>query len=421
MSNQFLSGQSKGVRQSCGVLVCILALLLAACSDPDKQSEIARAELAAKAMKGHDIAVGVVWNQEWNEDDLFFQGARLAQEEINQQGGLDGHLIKIIEAYDHADEETNLGSTTVARKLAAIPNLLAVIGHSTSASAIPASITYEHQGILFIAPAATLTELTNHNFQYLFRTIPDNIEQAKKMAEYANSKHYRNLAVIYPSDKDSEQTAQIFMEKSISKYGISIVYNKMFSEKTKNFNTILSEILSVGEDISKQQVDAIYFSGLLEQAARFIYEARKMGIHTPILGTDDMDSPELWRLSREKAAGTVVPTVFFNTVDTDDNTKLKHFNETFEKKFGKLPGTWSALAYDAMQLLAFAINEAESAVPFKIATALRYMQKPWRGVSGCHRFTRDGNIVGKQIYLKEMNDHGQFVLLPGQEAVKACE
>ncbi|MBF0426597.1 MAG: ABC transporter substrate-binding protein [Magnetococcales bacterium] len=402
------------------VLFSMLALFLSSCSDSLQQPETKSAEAATAtiALPKGDIAIGVVWNQVWNSenDELFFEGAELAREEINQQGGVLGRMIKTIPTHD-LGTESSLGAIQVARKLADTPNLVAVIGHSTSSSAIPASITYEHRGVVFISPSSTQVELTNHNFQYVFRTIPDNREQGARMADYAHEKNYKTFAVLYASDTNSEQVASIFIEESAAEHQASFLYNKMFPENTKDFNYMLSEILAVLDKDPSQKLDAIFFSGLSEQGGVFIQQARRMGVLVPVIGSDGLDSQALWKLSREQAAGTVVPTVF---LDTSSNKQHDLFREAFVKRFGKRPGTWAALAYDAIRLLAHAIKEGESIVPFDIATALRYMPKPWPGVTGCHRFSRTGDVTGKKIFIQEMGKNGKFFPLPGQDNPNTC-
>ena len=48
----------------------------------------------------------------------------------------------------------------LAREIAEIPDVLAVIGHELDGPTIPASITYESNGMLFIAPKSTDIRLT---------------------------------------------------------------------------------------------------------------------------------------------------------------------------------------------------------------------------------------------------------------------
>lgn len=397
---------------------------LASCSENYQESKNERADRAAKSKAKDDIVIGLVWNEKDNKNELFFQGARLALEQINKRGGFHGRLIKTIEMHD-LGSENRLGATTVARKMAANPNLIAVIGHSTSSSAIPASITYEHHGIVFISPSSTQIEFTNHNFQYVFRTIPNNKMQGHRLAYYAKEKGYKNIAVLYSSDANNEQVANIFLESSITEHEAKIVYKKMFFEKTKDFRAILSDILAIMDTESlalgrRVNVDAIFFAGMSEQGGTFIKQARRMGVEAPIIGSDGLDSSALWNYSEGHADGTVVPTVFF---DNKYNPIQNNFKKAFKKiykykdeqkskeknkdKF-KNPTTWAALAYDAVNLLFYAIETSNSTVPFEIAMTLRYLPKYWIGVTGCHRFLRTGDIIGKKMFIQKMVVGGSF-------------
>ncbi|MBF8273660.1 MAG: extracellular ligand-binding receptor [Magnetococcales bacterium] len=411
-------------RLSPWLLVCLPAMLLLLVSCSDQQANTGASSGMPEASSGmpevspgSKIAIGVVWNENWNKDDLVFQGAELAQEEINKAGGVLGHPLEIIPMHD-LGTDTSLGAITVARAMVAIPNLVGVVGHSVSASAIPASVTYENNGIVFVSISSTQLELTNHNFNFIFRTIPNNTIEGLKMAQHAKDKGYKNIAVLYSFTANNEQVARIFMEKSVSLHNANIVYNKMYSKKSKNFSIILSEIKSLLDKTSLTTVDAIFFSGRAEQGGIFIQQARKMGINIPIMGSDGLDSPVLWTHSRETAAGTVVPSVF-NKKNTDE--KYLKFSRDFKYKFGQDSTTLSAMAYDAIGLLAHAIHDGESYVPFEIATTLRFLPKAWRGVTGCHHFTMTGDIVGKEMYIQEMQKDGTFMTLPGPLSLDACE
>jgi branched-chain amino acid transport system substrate-binding protein len=68
---------------------------------------------------------------------------------------------------------------------------------------------------------------------------------------------------------------------------------------------------------------------------------------------------------------------------------------------------WSAQVYDAIHLLADAMQKAGTTVPAQVAEALR-QTRDWSGVTGLHSFDAAGDVSGKPIVLMKM-EAGQFV------------
>ncbi|MFI3120765.1 MAG: ABC transporter substrate-binding protein, partial [Methylococcaceae bacterium] len=141
-----------------------------------------RTQIAADSKDGDPIVIGIAWRAA--DSDLFIAGVKLAVKEINQKGGvLNSPLHIIINDTESAFNDAALSPGArqevvlkIANSFAANPYLTAVIGHSSSSIAVPASVVYQNNGILFLAPSATNAKLTGHNFDYIFRTIPTTAE-----------------------------------------------------------------------------------------------------------------------------------------------------------------------------------------------------------------------------------------------------
>ena len=78
--------------------------------------------------------------------DMQFSGARMAIEQINADGGVDGEMLEAVEVDDVCDPKQ---AVTVANRLVN-EGVSFVVGHLCSSSTQPASDIYEDEGILMI-------------------------------------------------------------------------------------------------------------------------------------------------------------------------------------------------------------------------------------------------------------------------------
>jgi branched-chain amino acid transport system substrate-binding protein len=82
------------------------------------------------------------------------RGVDLAVAELNETGGVLGETVEVVTADDYCDGEQ---AVAAANKLVA-DRVVAVVGHSCSGAAIPASAVYEAAGIVMISNTATGSE-----------------------------------------------------------------------------------------------------------------------------------------------------------------------------------------------------------------------------------------------------------------------
>ncbi|MFH0729435.1 MAG: ABC transporter substrate-binding protein [Pseudomonadota bacterium] len=364
----------------------VLVLLSFTACTPNLEKE--RAGRAEKATG--DIVIAMVWNEPIGAT-LFDEGVMMAAAEINAGGGIFGRKLRLA-VHSNVPQEKEL---EVAESIAADPNVVAVIGHPTSGTAIPVSVKYQKAGLLFISSGATSPSLTNHGFHYVFRNIPSDIETGKVLAEFSVAKGFGKMVVIDDETEYGNTLANLFVENA-ARAGIEILLRKSYYSWQTDFSYMINDILNRGGD-------AIFLGGSVPKAAEVIKQARGMGITIPFIGGDGLDEPALWEIAGDAADGTIVSTVF-NAVDSDPDTRI--FTKNFQDRYGIAPDTWSALGYDAIHLLCDAFRRAGSAVPLVVASYLRFIEDR-HSVMGKYSVTEDGNITGKKFFFKVVRS-GKF-------------
>lgn len=344
-------------------------------------------EREARALKdSEEIVIGIVDTRKMGSN--FLEGVGQAIKEINDEGGLLGRTLRPIYVDDGGNVEQGM---KVAKEFSANRDVIAVIGHRFSSVALSTSITYEQSGIIFISYGATAPDLARDTNQFVFRNIPSDEEIGREIAAIASQKGYTDVIIIYDRANASKRMGEIFYEHA-SNRGITIIALKSYSSWQNDFRLLIADI------IKEFEFDAIFLAGGIPAGAELIRQMRDMGLEKPVLGTNYLDSPELWNIAGKSSEGTIVATVF----DPDmPRTLTRNFVKTFKRKYGYYPDTWAAQGYDAVRVLAHAIEKSGSTVPIVLSTTLKFLTD-WEGVTGNYSFTRDGNIKNKELFFKQV-------------------
>jgi len=330
-----------------------------------------------------------------NKSNLFIDGIKLAAKQINQKSGLLGKKIEIV-TYDYNNSIEK--SKRIARKIAKNPKIAAVIGFPESRTAIPAAITCEKHGILFISTGATCNSFKQYDFLYSFRNVPSDKIIANQIALFAKRNNYNKIVLFVDLNVYRQKLANFFHEEAL-KHNIQIVYQKTYFNWQMDFNHTLAEIKR------KYHFDAIFLNGHISSASEIIKQARQSGIEKPFITNFSFDSPLLWEYIGNYAAGTIVPTVF-DPRHTNSNTIL--FVKEFRKEYECLPDTLAALGYDAMHAIKLASENASSINPYDIASSLLLIDN-FHGVTGDFSFTHDHKQSNHPVFFKTaQNNKFQF-------------
>lgn len=371
-------------------VAALVALVLGGCENRTPAQQ--RATLIEQG-KG-ELVIGVAWPLKSSKGTLV-QGIELAAEEINAGGGvLGGRKIKLLLKDDAASLSTG---RLVAQELADNPEVAAVIGHLNTYITAPASQIYERAGVLMVTPGASGQKLTEQASTLVFRSLPGNRDQGRQIGDYAASQGYKSVAIYYIKNDYGVDLANYF-EQRAHELGIAIADRRSYNMAGDNHAALLTEWASF------MKTDAVFLAGSLPESAQILREARAAGLTIPIFGGAGLDSPELIKRGGASVEGTVVFSLF-NV--GDPRPEVLAFGERYRKRYGELPDSTAAQGYDTLKLIAHAMTRANSAVPAKVATALRGT-RGWQGVTGLSTFSEKGDTVGKQLAKVVVQD-GKFV------------
>ncbi len=146
------------------------------------------------------------------------RGVAQAQNQFNQQNGLNGRLLEIVIADDENKENTG---KLVADELVKNKSILGVIGHGSSHVTDAALPIYTLAKLAVISPTSSSTKFYSPVF---FRTVNSNKVTGKNLAEYAWKLKLKKLVIFCnPNDTYSNTMREEFRVTFMANLGAEIV------------------------------------------------------------------------------------------------------------------------------------------------------------------------------------------------------
>ena len=291
-------------------------------------------------------------------------GVKLAVDEINKKGGIDGKKIELVEV-DNKSEAAE--ATNGAIKLTSQDKVAAIIGAATSGDTVAqAEIANSNKTVLLspsgTAPNVTVTDKGKLN-PYVFRTSFIDPFQGTVAANFAaNTLKVKNVAIFADSASDYAKGLAASFKETFEKAGGKVVSEEAYVGKDTDFRATLTRIKSKNPEF-------IFIPGYYEEVGLIVKQARELGITVPLMGADGWDSPKLVELAGKDALNNTFITNHYSSDDKDE--KVQSFVTNFKaKNDGNSPNAFNALGYDTVYLLADAIKRAGSTDSTKIKEAL---------------------------------------------------
>ncbi len=323
---------------------------------------------------------------------MALNGVRFAIEELNEQGGVLGHQIELIE-FDN--KSTALGSKLAAKK-AVKAGVVTVFGASWSSHSLAMAPVFQAAQIPMISPVSTNPQVTLVG-NYIFRICYTDPFQGKLMAGFAikDLKAMTAGVLINASSKYSEGLADFFIQSYRSQGG-KILFVDNYLDKTADFTPILEKIKSL-------QPEVLFHPGHTKVSAFVLKQARGIGIKTTFIGGD------AWNDNMFKLAGSVIEGSYYSTHWHQDSTGAK--NRQFVEKYRRLsrkfdPG--SPLGEDCVFLFADAVRRAGSFNPERIRDAIS-VTRNFQGVTGNISFDKNGDPIKSAVILMFENGSSVYV------------
>lgn len=321
-------------------------------------------------------------------------GAKMAIEELNAKGiTLDGKKTKfVLMAEDDASDPKQ--ATAVAQKLVDA-KVAGVIGHVNSGTSIPASKIYYDAGIPQISPSTTSAKYTQQGFNTTFRVVASDSQLGGALGRYAaNTLHAKTAAVIDDRTAYGQGLAEEFA-KAAKAAGITIVATQYTNDKATDFNAILTSFKA-------KKPDVVFFGGLDAGGGPMLRQMKQLDIKAKYMGGDAICTSDLPKLAGDGISNDQVICAEAGGVEESARKGLDDFKAAYKKKYGKDIVIYAPYTYDALMVMAEAMQKAQSADPKKYLPELAKIHH--KGATGMISFDAKGDIRDGTISLYTYRD-----------------
>ncbi|MBU8714704.1 MULTISPECIES: branched-chain amino acid ABC transporter substrate-binding protein [Brevibacillus] len=340
------------------------------------------------AADANEILVGVLLPVTGNNatDGKDMQNAiEMAVKKVNDSGGVLGKKLKIEVADDGCDPQM---ATTAANKLVS-QNVVAVVGGYCSGATLPSSGVFKNANIPMIVPAANSAKLPAQGYDTLFLINGLTPDQAQTAADYMAANQAKKVALIHDNSAYAKDLAD-FAKAAVEKSGGTVIAYEAINPEEKDFSALVTKLKGL-------QPDATYFTGYYAAGGLLVKQFKQKAVPGLFLVGDGSFSEDVIKIAgADNAEGlliTATPTAEFIE-------GAEAFTTEYKQTYNNLaPGPFSALSYNAVNLLADALKRANSTERDAIKKALKE--------------TKDFQALGQTISFNAQNtlDTSNFAVL----------
>ncbi len=322
-------------------------------------------------------------------------GIKLAAEEVNAKGGINGKQIDILVQDDRSDASE---AATIVTKFVTQDQVHAILGEVASSRSIAAAPIAQNAKIPMLTPSSTNPEVTKKG-TFIFRSCFIDPVQGAAIAQFAaRTLGAKRAAIMVDRKNDYSTGLESVITATFTKMGGQMVAVQSYQEGDQDFNAQLTSLKGANPEV-------IFVPGYYNDVGLIAKQARDKGIKVPLLGGDGWDSVQLYAIGGTALNGSYFSN-HYSPFDTDP--KVQKFVNDYKAHYGTVPDALAATAYDAANIMFDAIKRANSLDGTAIRDALA-ATKDFPGVTGNVTFNENRDAV-KPIVMIEIKDGGTYAV-----------
>jgi len=302
------------------------------------------------------------------------QGIRLAIEEINAAGGLNGRKLELL-TYDDKGESQEAGNAVT--RLITKDNVVAILGEVASGLSMAGGAVAQEKGVPMISPSSTNPQVTQDR-DMVSRVCFIDPFQGYVVAKFASDTlKCKKVAVLYDQKAPYSVGLRDEFKSHFTDMGGEIVADVAFGGGDLEFASQLAAIRAA-------KPDAVFVPGYYTDIGNIAKQARKAGINVPLLGGDGWDSEQLAIIGESAVEGCYYSNHYAPDQEGDAvRGFIAKYGDRYKRADGTkpIPDGLAALGYDAANVLFDAMKRSKSLAGRDLAKAIA-QTKDFKGVTG---------------------------------------
>jgi branched-chain amino acid transport system substrate-binding protein len=299
-------------------------------------------------------------------------GAELAVEKINAAGGikaLGGRKLEVI-FYDN-QSSSDTSRAVAERLLAEHPDVVAVHGASASAFVLPMLATFEKAQVPFLT-AQTSQTITGQGYQYVFAFAAQSPQFAATqvaMLEWLNDTYkigMTKVGLIYEDSEWGLTNSQAARDEIKKSKNLVLAYDKSYQSSSSDLSSLIVGLMDAG-------CEAV-FPTSYTQDAKLIFNTMVSYKYSPLIvgGGAGFLYPVFARDLGPLVDGVLsVASHNYDAKSIRQNSQFANVGEEYEAKYKEIMPEQGVSAFNAVYLVAQALEKSASTDPVKLKDTLR--------------------------------------------------
>lgn len=307
-------------------------------------------------------------------------GAKIAVDEINTAGGIDGKQIELLFEDSQADPESAVSAYGKLMDDGMDVSLGGVFSGET-ASITAAAVADD---VLLLTPSGSADKAIEGNDKAFRVCFYDSYQGAAAANYIKDNEMATEVGVLYESDYDYSVGLYEAFVAECEKLGLSIVETQTFTTTTAtDFSTQIDALVASG-------VKLVFMPIYAEEASTFLTQAKgKFASDVYFFGADGLDGI-LGKVEQDPSIADNVLMLTPFAADSEE-ANVKAFVEAYKKAYNATPDQFAADGYDAIYIIKAAIEAAGSTSGEELAKTMTTLE--YTGVTGSMTWGADGNTV----------------------------
>ena len=274
--------------------------------------------------------------------EMAHKGLSLAEEEINENGGINGKLVKIIYEDDQTDPKVSSG---LFQKVTGIDHVGGIIGSNFDFVTQPLFSLAKTNKVVVISPSNPRIPGAFDTNEYSFVMMTDFDSIIRSFKSYLQTTDYNKLGILRFESSFAEQIQSTLGDIQTELGKPAIVFETYKQIGNNDFKT---QILK----LKQAQADLVFLDMIGPDPVTFTSQAKALGYTPKIISHIGLQDA--------LSMTDVDPNIFNGVVLINWNASPEVFATKFEAKYGIKPDKSADKAYDAVYVLAQAIAESSN-------------------------------------------------------------
>lgn len=335
------------------------------------------------------IKIGAIWPTKTLNGKQGVQGAQLAIDLVNADGGVNGRQLELV-AYD-----TNLQPTdgvAAVQRLIDQDGVKIVTGELSSSVALAVVPVIQASDALYIAAVPKHPDVTKAENDRVFRLNSTTAMDSAFFDSYLSSRYPDGKIAFLAENNDF---GKLWTDHFKQLYGDRLVFSELFGMTQSNFISMVSNLKASGADlvcIASSNVEQ--WGNILRNMSEAAYTPSQRCIMPGQMNSDGI------RIAGDAAEGVFSADIYTSSIESDFN---RRFVDAYREKFGNNPEKVEALAFQAVWIAAEAARKVGNADDVEaLAEAIR--SATWDGPVGSISFDEAGQASVGELFPMEVRD-----------------